>query len=160
MARFIISAFAAAILLAAATGVLSSHSVWSNGAAGRGGMPSLQELQGPARTERLPVQDSGSLFGVSKGNEAKLAGPIRRGDDLSIRSTSPKRWILCWIPKSRLRDVSVSHASGQARRGRVPIPPPANGRASSGCSRLLLGREVSGAVRTSAVGAYLRRTAA
>jgi hypothetical protein len=57
MARFIISAFAAAILLAAATGVLSSHSVWSNGAAGRGGMPSLQELQGPSRTERLPLQD-------------------------------------------------------------------------------------------------------
>jgi hypothetical protein len=56
MARLIISAFAAAILLATATGVLRSHSLWSR-AAGGGGMPSLQKLQGTVRTERLPVQD-------------------------------------------------------------------------------------------------------
>jgi hypothetical protein len=55
MTRLIISAIASVALLAAATSMLQSHSLPTNGGVKTAGMPTVQELQ--AGAERLPVQD-------------------------------------------------------------------------------------------------------
>ena len=57
MTRLMISAIASVALLAAATGMLRSHSFPTNGGASTAGMPTVQELQSAIRAEKLAVQD-------------------------------------------------------------------------------------------------------
>lgn len=57
MTRLMISAIASVALLAAATSMLQSHSLPTNGGVRTAGMPTVQELQTAAGAERLPVQD-------------------------------------------------------------------------------------------------------
>jgi hypothetical protein len=56
MTRLMISAIASVALLAAATGMLRSHSFPTN-AVRTAGMPTVQELQSAAGVEKLPVQE-------------------------------------------------------------------------------------------------------
>jgi hypothetical protein len=55
MTRLMISAFAAVVLLAAATSMLRSHSPSTDGLVATAGMPSLQELQSAADVNKLPT---------------------------------------------------------------------------------------------------------
>jgi hypothetical protein len=57
MTRLMTSGLAVVALLAAATTVLRSHSPTTNGAVGMAGMPTLQELQSAAGTDKLPIEN-------------------------------------------------------------------------------------------------------
>lgn len=57
MKHLVISAFAAVALLAAATGMLRSHSPSSDRLAEAVGMPALQQLQSSADAKKLPVEE-------------------------------------------------------------------------------------------------------
>jgi hypothetical protein len=70
MKRWIISAFAAVALLAAATTMLWSHTPSTELSAGTAAMPSLQELHTAAGVHKLPnqeIEDQSLIFpGVAK----------------------------------------------------------------------------------------------